>query len=134
MVNVRIPKFVNITIMNEFELLKKEVQDLRKIINFFVLVDRYQFQRDIELLDGRNIRVSQVTGLKIGTAITQKIGIWNQTPISQPTNAAQAAVATAAATQTTPWGFSTQAQADGIITLLNRIRLDLVNIGLIKGS
>ena len=59
-----------------------------------------------------------------------------------------AAVGTTAATTTTPYGFSTSTQANGVITLLNtcradvaalttlanQLRTDLVNLTLIKGS
>jgi hypothetical protein len=88
----------------------------------------------LTLKDALNIAVNTSTGTKIGTATTQKLGLWNATPVVQPASANQAAVATTAATQTTPWGYSTQAQADGIITLLNELRSALVSIGAIKGS
>ena len=38
-----------------------------------------------------NIKIDTVTGVKIGTATTQKIGFWNATPIVQPTTAVAAA-------------------------------------------
>ncbi len=43
---------------------------------------------------------------------------------------AAAAVATTGATQTSPFGFTTAAQANNIITLLNQIRGALVAAGL----
>lgn len=74
----------------------------------------------------------------------------------QPAGANQAAVTgtigaasgTTAATTTTPWGFGSSTQANGIVTLLNtcradiaslttlanQLRSDLVALGLIKGS
>jgi hypothetical protein len=88
----------------------------------------------LTLKDALNVAVNTSTGTKIGTATTQKLGLWNATPVVQPASANQAAVATTAATQTTPWGYSTQAQADGIITLLNELRSALMSIGAIKGS
>ena len=88
----------------------------------------------LTLDDATNIVLNTTTGTKIGTATTQKLGFWNATPVVQPSAAAQAAVATTAATNTTPYGYSTAAQADGIITLLNEIRTVLVNTGLMKGS
>jgi hypothetical protein len=72
-----------------------------------------------------NILVSSDKVIKINSV---------QVLTAQQASASQAAVATTAATQTTPWGFSTAAQADGIITLLNAIRTALVTHGLIKGS
>jgi hypothetical protein len=84
--------------------------------------------------DQMSLAFSTVTGSKIGTATGQKISFWNATPIVQPVGAGQAAVVTTASTQTTPWGFSTQSQADAIVTLVNALRTALVNTGLIKGA
>lgn len=41
--------------------------------------------------DAVNMVFNATTGTKIGTATTQKIGVWNATPIVQPTNAVAAA-------------------------------------------
>lgn len=54
--------------------------------------------------------------------------------IAQPSGAAQAAVATTAATTGAATYGLTSAQANGVVTLLNQIRSDLVALGLIKGS
>jgi len=89
---------------------------------------------DLNAAEGNNIIAGTTTGTKIGTATTQKLGFYNATPIVQRAGAAQAAVATTASTQTTPWGYSTQAQADGIVTLVNEIRAALVALGLMKGA
>lgn len=62
------------------------------------------------------------------------IGLFGVSAVIQPASANQAAVATTAATNVTPYGFTTQAQADGIITLLNQLRADMVALGSIKGS
>lgn len=43
------------------------------------------------IADGTNIPLGSTTGTKIGTATTQKIGLWNATPIVQPTTAVTAA-------------------------------------------
>lgn len=68
------------------------------------------------------------------SATSSKIGFWATTPVVQPTSASQAAVTTdAATTGAATYGF-TSVQANGIVRLLNRIRLDLVTVGLIKGS
>lgn len=92
----------------------------------------------------------------LGDSITSEVGFYGTTAVAQQASASQAAVstvaitplATTAATQTTPWGFDSQEQADAIatqvnliitrqaaiITLLNEIRLDLVTLGAIKGA
>jgi hypothetical protein len=81
---------------------------------------------------------------------------YGATPIAQPANANQAAVsstvgavvATTGATQTTPFGFTTATQANDLVSrvnqlradvleltrLVNQIRADLVALGLQKGS
>lgn len=55
-------------------------------------------------------------------------------PVGMRASSSQAAVTTTAATSTTPYGFSTSAQADAIVTLVNEIRASLVACGIIKGS
>lgn len=85
-------------------------------------------------VDGGDIVLGSTTGTKIATATTQKLGFWNATPVVQPASANQAAVATTGATNATPYGFTTAAQADGIVTLLNQIRSDLVAVGILKGA
>ncbi len=74
------------------------------------------------------------TGTKLGTDTGQKIAFHGSTPVIQRAGAAQAAVATTAATNTTPFGYTTAAQADAIVTLVNEIRAALVQKGIIKGS
>lgn len=63
-----------------------------------------------------------------------KLSFHTAAPIVQPSSAGQAAVVTTAATQSTPYGFATQAQADAIVTLVNALRTALVNLGLIAGA
>lgn len=74
-------------------------------------------------------------GAQIGkSATSSKLGFFAASPVVQPTSANQAAVATTAATTgAATYGF-TSAQANGIVTLLNQIRSDLVTLGLLKGS
>jgi len=50
-----------------------------------------QFTGNITVADGINVVLNTTTGTKIGTATTQKIGLWNATPIVQPTTAVAAA-------------------------------------------
>lgn len=73
-------------------------------------------------------------GSRLGATSAELVAFFGATPVVQPTSASQAAVSTAAATTGSAiYGF-TSAQANGIITLLNQIRGDLVTLGLIKGS
>ena len=48
--------------------------------------------------------------------------------------AAQAAVVTTAATNVAPFGYTTSAQANAIVTLVNELRAALVEKGLIAGA
>lgn len=73
-------------------------------------------------------------GTCLGQSATEKISFYGATPIVQRSGAAQAAVATTAATTTTPFGYTTAAQADAIVTLVNECRAALIAAGLIKGS
>ena len=88
----------------------------------------------LEFADSKNIKFHTTTGTKIGTGITEKMGFYNATPIVQRSGAAQVAVATTAATNVAPYGYTTAAQADAIITLLNELRNWCVAQGFIKGS
>lgn len=73
-------------------------------------------------------------GLKIGRNTTDKVAFHGTAPAAQRAGSAQAAVATTAPTQTSPYGYSTSAQAAAIVTLVNEIRAALVEKGIIKGS
>jgi len=84
-------------------------------------------------LGNNNIVAGTGAGTKIGTADTQKLGFFDATPIVQPAGADQAAVATTAATDVTPFGY-TEAQANAIVALVNEMRSVLVNLGLMKGA
>jgi hypothetical protein len=72
---------------------------------------------------------------------------YGASPITQPSDSSQAAVATTAittaaiTTTTNAYGYATTTQANNIATivdatrtLVNKIRADLVTLGLIKGS
>jgi len=90
----------------------------------------------LTMADGINIVADTTTGTKIGTAITQKLGFWNATPVVQQANAAQAAV-----TPSTDLTGADTVSAAGVLaavqaveTLVNRLRLDLVTVGIIKGA
>jgi hypothetical protein len=91
---------------------------------------------NLTIADEKNIVLNTTTGTKIGTATTQKIGFWNATPVIQQASAAQAAV-----TPSTDFtGADTVDKAvvlaavQAVETLVNRLRLDLVTTGIIKGS
>lgn len=96
----------------------------------------------ITILDAQNIVLDVTTGTKIGTATTQKLGFYNATPIVQPSaytqtystadkthaNSTFATVAETAATNVTPFGYTTQAQADAIPVELNDLGDDVTDL------
>ena len=105
---------------------------------------------------GTFVNLTATGNVALGTNAASTLGFFGTTPAAQPAGAAQSAVATGAitplvttsATQTTPWGFSTEAQAEAIATavnlvitqgaalvaLANAIRAALVTLGEIKGA
>jgi hypothetical protein len=71
---------------------------------------------------------------KLGTTTASLVGFYSTAPIAQPSGAAQAAVATdAATTGAATYGF-TSAQANGMVATVNAMRAALIALGLIKGS
>ena len=88
---------------------------------------------DITIGEATDIATGTTTGTKIGTAAAQKLAFHNATPVIQRAGAAQAAVATTAATDSTPFGFA-EAQANAIVALVNELRAALVEKGIIKGA
>lgn len=88
----------------------------------------------IRLGSGHNVVLSATTGTKIGTATSEKLAFHNSTPVIQRAGAAQVAVATTGATSSTPFGYTTAAQANALVTLVNEIRDTLVEKGLMKGA
>lgn len=78
-----------------------------------------------------------------GEASGAKAGWYGATPTTQPAATAQSAVATTALTTITDivttasvtGAFnSVAARVDAVVVLVNRLRADLVTLGLIKGS
>lgn len=86
------------------------------------------------ILDGATFVLGSTNGCQFGTAITEKLAFYGSAPIVQRAGAAQAAVATTGATNVTPFGYTTAAQADAIVTLANELRASLVALGLVKGA
>lgn len=74
--------------------------------------------------------------VQFGGTNTATLGFYGATPVAQPAATNQSAIASTAAVSisATQWGFSTSAQASGIVSLLTEIRTALVNTGIIKGS
>lgn len=82
-------------------------------------------------------------GVKLGQSATDLVGFYGATPIVRPSATAQSAVATTAITTlaTTPTATDIAVAVNSLIsrnaavvTLINQVRSDLVNLGLVKGS
>lgn len=75
-------------------------------------------------------------GTTMGQDTSDLIAFYGVTPVAQQSGAAQAAVGTTSAIKTTgsTWGFASSTQADAIVTLVNEMRQDLIDLGLISGA
>jgi hypothetical protein len=58
---------------------------IRREFENFSLLDRYTFQKDIQIFDKINIELATTTGTKIGTSALQKIGFFNAAPVVRRT-------------------------------------------------
>jgi hypothetical protein len=98
------------------------------------------------ILDGVNWTFGTSSGTKIGTAVGQKIGFWNATPIVQPSGASQGAITDSTGSSATTTLVTVRndtlahAASDAtdnahiLFTLLNAMRTAMVNAGFMKGS
>src|SRR5439155_13254457 len=97
------------------------------------------------LPDAGDIAVNATTGTKIGTATSQKLSVWNQTPIVQPAAAGQAALtdstggtAASSCVDVTTAGLADPTKINAnfasVLVLLLAIRTAMVNFGSMKGS
>jgi len=78
------------------EVTRRVSDAMSQYTNFFG--DKYLFERNIQILDGRKITVGQTNGLTIGTAATQKIALWGATPVDQPETVSDASVSSVSGT------------------------------------
>lgn len=63
---------------------EQQIRDIiRDELTNLVGIDRYTFQKNLQIFNGRNIQVGKGTGTKIGTETTQKIGLYGKTPVVQ---------------------------------------------------
>lgn len=72
--------------MNEFEKLNQRVELLERVIQDLVFSDRYVFQRNIQMMDGRNIQLAKGTGTQIGTDTDQKLAFFGGVPVVRQNN------------------------------------------------
>lgn len=62
---------------------EKLLQDLAGRMNRLEKSDRYTFEKDLQLLNGRNIQVGVLNGTSIGTRPTQKVSIYGVPAVVQ---------------------------------------------------
>ena len=78
------------------QLIKNEISEkeettrqiIREELSSLIGIDRYLFQKNLQIFDGRNIQTGRTNGTKIGTeggATGQKIGFFNKMPVTQQT-------------------------------------------------
>jgi hypothetical protein len=82
-------------------------------------------------------------GTVLGQSTASLVALWGKTPVDQPAATAQSALSTAALTTITDIVTTASvtgafnavvARVEAINTLVNQIRTDLVEVGVIKGS
>jgi hydrogenase maturation factor len=78
-------------------------------------------------------KVLQGGPAQIGVNASAYVGFFGVTPTTQPTNAAQAALALTTATAG-GWSFTTATAFNAFTAQLENIRASLVLLGLLKGS
>lgn len=109
--------------MTEIEQLKKEVKELRYIIDQIVRPDSYEFERPI---------VGGTSGLKIGQSNIQKIGFYGNNPIMQPSIGVGSADHTGAGGTTVTTSMLFDGGIPGTGYGIGDIVTNLKNLGLLK--
>lgn len=99
----------------------------------------------VSITDAKDVTLGTSTGTKIGTATSQKIGLWNVTPIIQPASANQAAItdSTTGTPASSLVDVTTLGVADpvkvndnfaSLLVLVTAMRTAMVNLGSMKGA
>jgi hypothetical protein len=94
------------------------LEKVEQFIEQLSALDRYTFQKHIQILDARNIQVGKDTGTKIGTESAQKLGFYGTTPVVQ------------AAAITAPSGGGTSGVDNPARTAIVAILTALKNMGI----
>ena len=104
----------------EIEQLNRRIKILENLIFSFIRTDRYVFEKDLQLSDGKNIQTGKGTGTKIAIASDQKLGFFGAPPIVQGANITPAP---------TPGANYVQAEMIAISTRLNTLILRQEGLG-----
>lgn len=65
---------------------RKRLEKIEEILSKLLASDRYIIQRDLQLLDGRNIIIASGTGTQMGSNASSKLGFYDATPVTQRTS------------------------------------------------
>lgn len=71
-------------------------------------------------------------GTRLGQDADDLVGFWGATPVDQPANIAD--VTTTAATNSSPYGFASAAQASALVANVNAIIAALEEVGILASS
>ena len=86
---------------------------------------------DTTMADAKNIIVGSSTGTKIGTATTQKLGLYNTAPTAQQAHINDAP---AGGTGAAAGGWDTAANRDAAIATINAILVRLETLGIVASA
>ena len=68
------------------ELQKQQIQEMiKQELQILFGNNKFIFQKDLQIWDGKNIQAGKTAGLKIGTETSQKLGFFNAVPVIQQT-------------------------------------------------
>lgn len=107
--------------------LQQQVKRLENVLFSLVRSDRLDLSKIIQMQDGRNIQVGKGTGTKIATAIDQKLGFFNATPVIRQS----ALTAANASTVDSTYGDDEVNVINNIRTRVNEIATRLTSYGLL---
>jgi len=94
-------------------------QLIREELASLVGMNKYTFQKNLQIFDGYNIQLGRTRGTKIGTADDQKMSVYGETPVIRASHIAD------------PAGGTADSQAR---TAINSILVALENFGILKKS
>jgi len=105
-------------------------QIIRDELSNIFKIDRIVLDKNIQILDKRNIQLGIGTGTKFGTAATQKLGLWGTLPVVQQSAITDATVQNLTGGDTVSKSKVT-ADVLSVETAVNLILAALRNIGII---
>lgn len=96
-------------------------EQLITLWNQLSTADKYTFQKNLQIFDGRNIILGTSTGTSIGTNAAQKLSIHGVTPVVQ---------ANAISAPNSQGSTYSQADVNSIVAAVNSLRTAVKNFGI----